>query len=252
MNPPKLPGLVAVLLFSACFPERREVQLDGSRVLTFQHEFANAHALVGPEGQVLLIDSGLERNAQAIEADLLASGLDPKKVTAVVLTHAHADHAGGARFFQQKYGARVVVGAGDAAMLAEGKNEPLCPTNADARSRLAGDQAEQYQGFTADVLADGPLDLAPLIGVSAQALLVPGHTRGSLAVKAGSALYVGDLLRGSVFGSDADVHFYMCDLEANALDVRALLAAHPEVTTWFVGHFGPLTRAAVEAKFALR
>jgi hydroxyacylglutathione hydrolase len=249
MNPRKRSALVLVLLVSACFPERREVPIDGARVLTLQREYANTHALVGPDGQVVLIDSGLERNAQAIEADLIASGLDPKKVTAVVLTHAHADHAGGARFFQEKYGARVVVGAGDAAMLAEGKNEPLCPTNADARSRLAGDQAERYQGFTADVLVDGTFDLTPLIGAAAQALPVPGHTAGSLVVKAGSALYVGDLLRGSVFGSDADVHFYMCDLEANARDVRALLADHPEVTTWFVGHFGPLTRAAVEAKF---
>ena len=86
-------------------------------------------------------------------------------------------------------------------------------------------------------------------GIDAEVVVVPGHRPGSLVVRVGESVFVGDLLRGSVFGSDAEVHFSMCDVDANARDAQALLARWPDVSTWFVGHFGPLTRAAVQAKF---
>lgn len=236
------------LLLAGCFPVRVEHTVAATRVVTLQHDFTNAHAVVGDDGRVLLVDSGLERNAPALGKDLVESGLDPTKVVAVLLTHGHADHAGGARAFQER-GAVVIAGAADEALLREGQNDTLCPTNADARSRLAGDQAERYQGLTADVLVTSTASLRERTGLDAEVVAVPGHTPGSLVVRVGDSVFVGDLLRGSVFGSDAEVHFYMCDVDANRRDVQALLARWPNVSTWFVGHFGPLTRAAVQARF---
>lgn len=242
--------LAVAVMLSGCFPETASRTVGGSRVVTLQYEYTNAHALVGPEGQIVLIDSGFERNTAALERGLKESGLDAKKVVAVVLTHGHPDHAGGAKHFQEQ-GAIVIAGAGDAQMLVDGKNDvALCPTNADARSRLASDQVEHHSGVTADVLVTERLSLLSRTGIDAEVVPVAGHTPGSLVVKAGQSLFVGDLLRGSVFGSDAEVHFYMCDLEDNVRDVQGLLAEWPEVSTWFVGHFGPLTRGAVQAKFA--
>ena len=43
------------------------------------------------------------------------------------------------------------------------------------------------------------------------------------------------------------MHFYICDLDANRADIEDLLAAHPNVTTIFAGHFGPLSRSDVES-----
>lgn len=40
-------------------------------------------------------------------------GLDPKDIKYVFITHAHSDHDQGARLLQERYGARVVMGAGD-------------------------------------------------------------------------------------------------------------------------------------------
>lgn len=242
---------VGCLALAGCFPERVARTVAGTRVVTLQHDFTNTHAIVGEDGRVVLVDSGLERNVPALEKALAASGVDPAKVVAVVLTHGHADHAGGAKAFQQK-GALVIAGAGDEPLLREGQNDPLCPTNADARGRLAADQAERYQGLIADVQVSSTASLLERTGLDAEVVPVPGHTPGSLVVRVGQSVFVGDLLRGSVFGSDAEVHFYMCDVEANARDVQALLARWPDVSTWFVGHFGPLTRAAVQAKFGAK
>ncbi len=252
MHTPRLLWLsMGCLALAGCFPERTERTVTGTRVVTLQYDYTNAHAVVGGDGKIVLIDSGLERNVPALEKGLVESGLDPTKVVTVVLTHGHADHAGGAKAFQQR-GATVIAGAADAPLLRDGQNDMLCPTNADARGRLAGDQAERYQGLTADVEVTSTTSLLERTGLDAEVAVVPGHTPGSLVVRVGQSLFVGDLLRGSVFGSDAEVHFYMCDVEANRRDVQALLARWPDVSTWFVGHFGPLTRAAVQAKFGAK
>src|SRR5882762_10054186 len=40
-------------------------------------------------------------------------GLDPKQIKYIIMSHAHADHIGGAEMLQKKYGAKVVMGAPD-------------------------------------------------------------------------------------------------------------------------------------------
>jgi metallo-beta-lactamase class B len=40
-------------------------------------------------------------------------GLDPRRVKYVIISHAHGDHDEGARLFQDRYGAHVVMGAAD-------------------------------------------------------------------------------------------------------------------------------------------
>ena len=80
---------------------------------------------------------------------------------------------------------------------------------------------------------------------------LPGHTPGSLVVIVPGAVLVGDLFRGSIVGSSAEVHFYMCDLEDNRRDVQALLKdLAPRAETFFPGHFGPLSRESVVERFA--
>ena len=44
-----------------------------------------------------------------IEADMRKFGLDPADIKYVFITHGHGDHYGGARYFQEKYGARVAT-----------------------------------------------------------------------------------------------------------------------------------------------
>jgi glyoxylase-like metal-dependent hydrolase (beta-lactamase superfamily II) len=228
---------------------QRFPRADGLEVITLTHDATNVH-VVKQGDAAFLFDTGYEKHGEAVEADLRALGLDPAKLKAVVVSHAHADHAGAARFFQQHFKVPVVVGAGDEPMFAAGQNEPLCPQGLIANLRRSGDQAGHYTGSTPDVVVSGELDLKELTGIDAKAVLVPGHTRGSVVVVAGDVVLVGDLLRGSIIGSGAETHFFMCDLEENKRNVaRVLSELAPKAATVFTGHFGPVTPEAVREHF---
>ena len=104
--------------------------------------------------------------------------------------------------------------------------------------------------FGADVLVDAPFPLAELTGIDAVVLPVPGHTSGSLIVKIAGAAFVGDLFRGSLVGGGAATHLYMCDVAQNRRDIQHVVKdLAPDAATFFVGHFGPVSRDAVVATF---
>lgn len=234
-----------------CATGHSVVNLDsGISVHTFRREFSNVHVVTNGASS-FMVDAGLERNAQALSEDMRQAGIDPKQLRAIILTHGHADHAGGAFYFRQQFGTRIVAGTGDVARFTTGKNEQhVCPTDFIARQRMKSDLAETYTPFDADIMIDQPYSLQELTGISATVTPLPGHTPGSVVIRLPQAAFVGDLFRGSFIGNSAETHFYMCDLEDNREDVRSLLNAHAPDAKWiFPGHFGPVTPDAVRKHF---
>jgi len=70
-------------------------------------------ALVTSEG-IIIIDTIYPYNSEElIVGGLRRLGLDPEDIRYVIISHAHGDHIGGAEMLQQRYGARVVMGAAD-------------------------------------------------------------------------------------------------------------------------------------------
>jgi glyoxylase-like metal-dependent hydrolase (beta-lactamase superfamily II) len=135
-------------------------------------------------------------------------------------------------------------------ILAAGANDHLCPTSDRARDRVASDQAARFTPIAPDITTGAEVALDALVGIPGAIVPLPGHTPGSLVVTLPGAALVGDLFRGAIAGSSAELHFYMCDLEGNRRDVRAVLERlAPNATVFFPGHFGPVSREAVAEKF---
>ena len=116
------------------------------------------YALTSSEG-ILLLDAGFEAKAEALAAQLKTLNLDPARVKYILLGHGHADHFGGARFFQTTYGTKIAASAADWDVIAAGTGGAR-PTKDVV---LTGDQPFQF----------GDLSITPVAS--------PGHTPGSLA-----------------------------------------------------------------------
>src|ERR1700676_3349935 len=73
----------------------------------------SAWALTTSDG-IILIDTLFTYNSEEeIVGGLKKLGLDPAKVKYVIITHAHADHVGGAKLMQDRFGSHIVMGGPD-------------------------------------------------------------------------------------------------------------------------------------------
>lgn len=78
-----------------------------SERLHFVHtEHVNWAVYVGRDG-VTLIDSGYSEQRDLLVASLEAVGCRPEDVSAVLITHGHADHIGGAAWLAEQFGTPV-------------------------------------------------------------------------------------------------------------------------------------------------
>jgi metallo-beta-lactamase class B len=123
------------------------------------------YALTSSEG-IVLLDAGFENKAESVLVPQLQKlGLDPSRVKYILLGHGHADHFGGAKYFQDKYGTKIAATAADWDLI-----------NAPARGGAGGGGAKPAKDV---VLAEGQtfkfgdLTITPIE--------IPGHTPGSLA-----------------------------------------------------------------------
>lgn len=123
---------------------------------------------------VVLIDSGTEDLSPRLYLRVKAT-FCRKPVIAVLLTHGHADHAGGGAFFQEK-GAKVFVGAGDWDMVLTGNS-------------IAPYDDFRYTGYT----PDAAYEAATLPG-GFQYYSTLGHSMGSVALEytCKNLLFTGD------------------------------------------------------------
>ena len=225
----------------------------------------NCH-LVRDGSAFTLADSGLPRHWPAIRAACDALGPGVSAVEAVLLTHVHADHAGGAEQARVEAGATVSLHAGDADLAsgrAHRKNQrPLAaylwrPAALAATWELAAGGGRRMPAIGShNQVEDGQrLDLPgrPVV------VGLPGHTLGSVGYTlpdrgvcfSGDALVTWNLLTGRrgpqllAAGFMEDTTKALASLDRLAeLDASILLPGHGEPWT------GPMSQAVTQARNA--
>jgi metallo-beta-lactamase class B len=121
--------------------------------------------ITAPDGHVL-IDAGLEENADAILASIRTLGFNVRDVRVILTTQAHYDHVAAFARLKKESGARVLVAAGDAPIV-EGGGEG---------DYLFG-SAYHYPPTKVDAtVRDGEVVRVGTTALTAH--LTPGHTKG--------------------------------------------------------------------------
>lgn len=228
----------------ASLPKAKLKNADAPSVQLIDLGIANVFLVSG--ARHILIDSGSDGSQEELFEALDELGVKPASLAAVVLTHGHADHAGGAAALQRRYRVPIIAAKGDEPMLSKGKNRPLKPIGFLAHV-IRPFVDDPYKPLTADLVIEQPLDLAPY-GVQGYAIPAPGHTPGALVVRlADGRTFAGDALRSHVlFSSCPETHFFHDDAEAALAQIATWL---PGATTIFVGHGGPLDAKDVRQWF---
>lgn len=211
----------------------------------------NAH-LVLQGDRALLVDAGLPGFEEKVERALARHGLGWSALAAIVITHAHVDHAGGAARLKERSNATVIAHRAELPFLLGERAMTLCPTGWAGRAFYRMNLIHRrYRPVTPDVLleGDGRLDLRPY-GFDGEVVTCAGHTPGALSVtlSTGEAL-VGDLVAsGFALGGLFRLHRpirppFEADPPQVANALRGLLAQG--VNRFHLGHGGPLPATAV-------
>lgn len=75
------------------------------------------YLLDGSDGNLALVDAGVGVESELIVDNIVAHGFDPKDIKYLFLTHAHTDHVGGAQYFRDLCGCKVVLSEGEADLM---------------------------------------------------------------------------------------------------------------------------------------
>jgi len=177
--------------------------------------------------EIALIDAGSGLDVDAIVERMRFDGLDLSKLRYVVLTHGHADHAGGAIHWRERFGVDVLAHPTAARYVATADLKAISLAAAIA----AGVYPADYRFAACPV--GGTLRGGDTFRVGDLTLSMhdaPGHCSGQLAVLLEHAR------QRHLFSADAVFHggrivlqnIWDCNLRESLETIRALAALRPE------------------------
>ena len=132
----------------------------------------SALLVVSPDGHAL-IDSGTDKGAEIVLANIRALGFDPKDVKVLLMSHEHFDHVGGMARLQGATGATIVATPEAAKVLRTG-----LPGHDDPQSNSGHPAFSPVSGRIVELDGEAP----QLVGdIELRPIRTPGHTPGALS-----------------------------------------------------------------------
>jgi hydroxyacylglutathione hydrolase len=191
--------------------------------------------LVDGGGELALIDCGMaaDDSMERILGNVRAEGLDSGKITKVIVTHYHMDHAGGAAQFRERLGVEVVAPVDAAPALRTGDERAVALDVAKA----AGFYAADYRFEPVEVaheVREG--DRIPVGNLELEVFETPGHCDGHVSLflrgRERRYLFAGD----AVFSSGRVVlqNIHDCSIQKSAASIAKL--AQLEFDALLPGH----------------
>jgi glyoxylase-like metal-dependent hydrolase (beta-lactamase superfamily II) len=145
----------------------------------------------------VLVDAGIPGQRKAFLRGMERTGIRPREIALVIITHGHLDHIGLVNFIAGRTGAQIAIHHQDRKFLETGKH-PTPPGTTLWGKVLSflgrGMTNISVEPAEADILlGDDDFDLGAY-GIPGRVLHTPGHTLGSVTVllESGEA-FVGDL-----------------------------------------------------------
>jgi metallo-beta-lactamase class B len=123
---------------------------------------------------LILVDGGLPQSAALIDASIRKLGFDPLQISAILLSHAHFDHAGGIAALQRLSGATVYTSDAGQLVLESGELQADDPQYMK-RATDSGVPA------VSNVVSIGDREKVTIGGVDVMAVYTPGHTPGGMS-----------------------------------------------------------------------
>jgi glyoxylase-like metal-dependent hydrolase (beta-lactamase superfamily II) len=173
--------------------------------------------VIAHEGRCLIIDSGMDKDAgQDILKQVKKLGLTP---TALLITHAHADHFGGAHYLVRQTGLKVYATRVEASVMSGPILEPLYLFGGAQPPRELQHKFFLAKPCLADVILEGnerTVDQIPLEVIS-----LPGHSTEQVGIAYGNTLFVGDAFLTPEILDKHRIPFYT-DLQAGLMTLDFL------------------------------
>ena len=183
---------------------------------------------------LLVIDAGAGPGFERIVSNMERLGLDPKRISTLILTHCHIDHVGGAHLFKERFGCQIVMHELDAKPVEAG----------DQRMTAAYYYNIDFKPLPVDVKFTGEEEHLFICDHDVVCLHTPGHSRGSMSVY----LDIGE--KRVLFGQDIHGPFlkdFGSDLKAYSKSMKKLLSLKADVLC--EGHFGVFEPAHKVARY---